>query len=440
MGAKFPGSRLTRTTGPDGVPVRASYRRSFGAKGASGLFGWTLTIRSRPPRPKRASTNLSNPGRSGAGVDLADDLPGGDVEEPHARGVASALPRDREQPAVGGEVELVDRPVRRHGPAEAPARAGVEQHHRPVEAPDGEDPAVGAQRHAGGPGLGALHHAHRTRVAHERREQVAARRDGVVDHAPRLCEQQAALQAVLDEGLGAEALRVRDPGGVARIAVLPQREQTGDHREHEQDAGSGEQRPEAAVGAALAVGVVLRRRDARVEERALRRVEPGGVLLRPLHGGVEPGAAVEVAGLAPRCVPAAGRVAELAVQADAGAVLLEPSPQRRPLADEHLVGDLGGVLAEGQQARLGEPVEQRLDVLARAALRDELLDADAPAGVLDPLAELGQADEDVAQEPVVGRPARTRRRRPRSGRPPTPRRRSRDSPRRSSCARRGAPR
>ena len=90
------------------------------------------------------------------------------------------------------------------------------------------------------------------------------------------------------------------------------------------------------------------------------------VRLRPLHRRAEPRAAIEVAGLPAARLPAAGRVAELAVQADPGAILLEPRAQRRPLADQHLVGDLRRPLAERDEPRLREPVEQRLDLLRGA--------------------------------------------------------------------------
>ena len=102
-----------------------------------------------------------------------------------------------------------------------------------------------------------MHHADRSRPAHQRREQVAASGDGVIELAPRLREQQAPIQAVVDERLRAQALRIRGPSGVARTAALAQRKHARDHGGDEQEADAGEQHPQAPVGAELRAAFAL---------------------------------------------------------------------------------------------------------------------------------------------------------------------------------------
>ena len=99
------------------------------------------------------------------------------------------------------------------------------------------------------------------------------------------------------------------------------------------------------------------------------------MVLGPVGRGGEPRAAVQVGWVSAAGLPYAGGGAELAVQADAFAVFFEPAAQGGPLADQDLVRDLGGALAERDQPRLGEPLQQRLDGFGRDAFGDELLDA-----------------------------------------------------------------
>jgi hypothetical protein len=92
------------------------------------------------------------------------------------------------------------------------------------------------------------------------------------------------------------------------------------------------------------------------------------------------------------------------VQANAVAVLVEPGPQGRPLADQGLVGDLGRPLAEGHEPRLGEPLEQRLHHLGRDRVGDELVDVHAPAAFGCGVAELREPEEHAARHgAAVGR-------------------------------------
>ena len=75
--------------------------------------------------------------------------------------------------------------------------------------------------------------------------------------------------------------------------------------------------------------------------------------------------------------PVRGRRAQAAMDADALAALLDPRTQARPLAQQRLVRDLHGSLAEGQQAPVGEHLDDPADVFA--ALDLELVQRDAPA-------------------------------------------------------------
>ena len=88
--------------------------------------------------------------------------------------------------------------------------------------------------------------------------------------------------------------------------------------------------------------------------------------------------------------PYAGGYADLAVQADPFAVFFKPAAQGGPLADQDLVCDLRGALAERDQPRLGEALQERLDSFGRDAFGDELLDAGAPARLGHAVAQLGE--------------------------------------------------
>ena len=199
-------------------------------------------------------------------------------------------------------------------------------------------------------------------VALQRGEQVSAGLDAVLD-----LDRGGRVEHRLREGRGgarqrADALRVRGQrlrlggalgvlGGVARDDG-EHAAQDGDDEEH---GRARQQGPEAAVrpslGAALAVGLL----GSGVEERALGGVELGPPGLDELERGGEPGAAVEVGGLAAAGVPEPRGVSELLVRADPGAVLVEPAAQLRPLADQRLVRDLGRAVVERDEALLGEP-------------------------------------------------------------------------------------
>ena len=197
----------------------------------------------------------------------------------------------------------------------------------------------------------------------------------------------------LGQRLRADPLGVGRERLVACVVALDQGHDPGGHRDHEQDPRAGEQPAQAAVCPPLALGVAFAGGAALVEELPLDGVQVLRMALRPFQRRRKPGAAIEVRDLPAALGPQAGRVSQPAVQPQPLAVLVEPPAQRGPAADQHLVRDLRGAVAEGHEAGGREPFEQRLDGLGRGSLRDEILDPLASAGVLDPLAELGQPEE-----------------------------------------------
>ena len=167
----------------------------------------------------------------------------------------------------------------------------------------------------------AVQGAERRGAAQERREQAGAGRDRVVEGDAGVGEAKRLVEAVLGEGLGPESLGVGDGGRAARALALGERDHPGDDGGGEQHADPGEQRPQAAVGAALALGLALARGPALVEELALELVQLGVVLGGPVERRGEPGAAVELGGIAPGVSPLAGGADQVVVKAPALGVL-----------------------------------------------------------------------------------------------------------------------
>ena len=139
--------------------------------------------------------------------------------------------------------------------------------------------------------------------------------------------------------------------------------------------------------------LVERRR--RREESAFARVGRARVRGGPLLRRLQAGAPIELALVVTGCRPRGSSHREVAVQSEAVAVVVEPTPQPRPALDERLVGDLHRRLTglrlviEGEQARFPVPLQdpRRLRRLA------ELGDPHAPSGVLGALAESHQPEE-----------------------------------------------
>ena len=97
----------------------------------------------------------------------------------------------------------------------------------------------------------------------------------------------------------------------------------------------------------------LARRPASRKARS-RRLQLAVVLGRPVERCGQRRAAIQGAGLASVGVPDARGLAQMAVQAATGDVLVEPAAQPRPFAQERLVRDLDRAVGDGQQPALRE--------------------------------------------------------------------------------------
>ena len=77
------------------------------------------------------------------------------------------------------------------------------------------------------------------------------------------------------------------------------------------------------------------------------------------------------------------------MQAEALAVGAQPLAQGGPLADESLVGDLGALLADGDEPRIGQGADYGAHrVRSRGVRRQQLSQAHPAPGVLGSLAQL----------------------------------------------------
>ena len=97
----------------------------------------------------------------------------------------------------------------------------------------------------------------------------------------------------------------------------------------------------------------------------------------PVERRGEPGAAVELGGIAPGALPLRGGLDQVLVKAPALGVLLEPGAKPRPLRKQRLVGDLDRALVHGHQPALGQHREGGGGVLVALGL--ELCERDPPS-------------------------------------------------------------
>ena len=126
-----------------------------------------------------------------------------------------------------------------------------------------------------------------------------------------------------------------------------------------EDHDRAEQLLQSAGTAPLALRLGCGRASAGREELALGRVEHSGPVRvpRPRRGGREPGAAPEVARVAPRLRPRASGVGQLAVQLQPLAVLGDPVLDPGPCGQQRLVADLDRLGVRGQQPGGDEGLE-----------------------------------------------------------------------------------
>ena len=164
----------------------------------------------------------------------------------------------------------------------------------------------------------------------------------------------------------------------------------------EQDRDPGEQRAKAPVRAPGPLRLLLGDLAALGDELALELVEVERVIGGPVEGGSEAGAAVELALVAPCRVPFGRRLGDVTAKPAPFGVLLDPLAQAWPFAQQRLVGDLDGALADGDEAAVGQRREHVGHV--RVALQVELGEWSAAAHRRVALALADQAQHDRAHE------------------------------------------
>ena len=112
-------------------------------------------------------------------------------------------------------------------------------------------------------------------------------------------------------------------------------------------------------------------------------------------------APIQLAGIPVEPVPGQRRVREMPQEPEAVAVLVDPCPESRPLAQERLVGDLhrravrDRIAVEGEEALAAEGVDHVLDRGGAATELLDLLPSHAAARVVAPFAERDEAREQL---------------------------------------------
>ena len=171
------------------------------------------------------------------------------------------------------------------------------------------------------------------------------------------------------------------------VAPLLHGVRAGHGSDQQGDGEHGQQPPEPAGAATLGVafGVVAGGRG--VEEGAFDVVELTGRLRGELLRRGESAAAQQQVRVAAGVAPGPGGLGEPAVRGQPGAVGVDPAPQAGPGGQQRLVGDLDGVLVDGEQPARDEEVEHLAD----------LADLGAPGQLraLHPAPRIGQVRGDV---------------------------------------------
>ena len=199
-----------------------------------------------------------------------------------------------------------------------------------------------------------VHDPDRLRRSLEGGEEVTASLCRVVDRDRLTGEEQREVEVLLHECLRAESLRELSRLGLARVAALPQCDEAACDGGREEHRDAGEQDAQAAVRAAGSPCLLLGGVATLGHEVLLELVELGGVVGAPVEGRCKACAAVELAGIAPGRSPLRRRLGDVPAQPAPFRVLLDPLAQPRPLAQQGLVGDLDGALADGDEAALGQ--------------------------------------------------------------------------------------
>ena len=233
---------------------------------------------------------------------------------------------------------------RSHGGA---ARARVDDTQASVVRRRHERPAVGAQDDALGL-ADAADDADRRRALEQRREQVAARLDGVVERDALAGEQQRRGRSRRRRVPGRRGAarrrrsRARAPGCAGR-----------GRRSRRSRASTSSDATPASPARRRRWARPLARRPASRKARSVG-VELVAVLGRPVERGGQAGAAVEAGGVAPSASQAAAASRSRWCRRRPSVVLVQPAAQPRPLVQQRLVRDLDRALGDRQQAALGE--------------------------------------------------------------------------------------
>ena len=225
--------------------------------------GRSSRSRSSPDWPRRAGDRAGSSGAPAPSPRRGSRRMRSGGSSPRSR------PRERVAPRIEGEAPHARR---RLVVADRFPGLGVEEGHGAVLVADRERGSVGAERPRRERIAVAVQDPDRRGAAQERREQVGAGGERVVERGAGVGEQKRPVEAILAERLGPEPLgvggdgRVRAPGARrSRSVRRPPRRRAGRRRR------PGATRP--AIDSPLPLCLALARRLALVEERALELVQ-----------------------------------------------------------------------------------------------------------------------------------------------------------------------
>ena len=311
---------------------------------------------------------------------------------------------DRKRPAVRAER---DRPHRPHdraeradltGPLEAWADLAqpprVEERDGPVVAADRKHPTVAAERVVEDARAAAVQRRESRRAPQERSEEIAPRRDRVVEIDALAREQQRAVEARLDKRLRAQPLRDRRSRLTLRGASRRQCDRSRADRRNEEQDGERKQGAQTPVRAS-------ERGAALLQELTLEPVQAcvlaGGV--GPLERRREASPAVKLARVPSRRLPLRGRLRQVPMQTATLRVLLHPTREPRPPLEQRLVNEFDRAVVGDEQPALDQRREHAPD--PRVIVGIELLAGRAPTREDLALAAGDEAEQDPARDLLV---------------------------------------
>src|SRR5947209_6545504 len=209
-------------------------------------------------------------------------------------------------------------------------------------------------------------------------------------------EQRSEIEPLRELSLGGLHERARRRRSLLSLGVAPliEGERRSDDRQPQEDGERGGDVQQPPLAPPRPFELTHLRRAARIEKLAFRRRKCGLSLLRPLLRSVQPGAAIELAGIALEPEPFLRVVGETAVDLQALAVLVEPAPEQRPLTDQRFVRDLDRVEPNRHEAGTREDVEDFLDCVLFLAAGKQLAEACAPTSVFRSSSRFRKPEED----------------------------------------------